>query len=261
MHSKYFDQLSKILSYGIISLHWFNPVLWIMFRYFQGELEKACDERLKSSVLYNVSHRIRNRNMAYLDMDGDGKAEKIVLEPSPETKPDTAPDEPLRYYRLRIGEDALDGYGYSMANTLFAFRLNGQMLLALYEDGPSADPCTYFYRYENGKIKEAGSIEADIRQCSIGSDGIIKGSLWKEIVQTDFIEVRWQLKDGMLMEIPQETYDFLAGNSVELLETLPLHEDIGSTGTFLIQPQQVVFLKITADWEWVFLKAGDGSQG
>ena len=261
MHSKYFDQLSKILSYGIISLHWFNPVLWIMFRYFQGELEKACDERLKSSVLYNVSHRIRNRNMAYLDMDGDGKAEKIVLEPSPETKPDTAPDEPLQYYRLRIGEDALDGYGYSMANTLFAFRLNGQMLLALYEDGPSADPCTYFYRYENGKIKEAGSIEADIRQCSIGSDGIIKESLWKEIVQTDFIEVRWQLKDGMLMEIPQETYDFLAGNSVELLETLPLHEDIGSTGTFLIQPQQVVFLKITADWEWVFLKAGDGSQG
>lgn len=103
--------------------------------------------------------------------------------------------------------------------------------------------------------------EIDIRQCSIGSDGIIKGSLWKEIVQTDFIEVCWQLEDGMLTEIPQETYDFLAGNSVELLETLPLHEDIGSTGTFLIQPQQVVFLKITADWEWVFLKAGDGSQG
>ncbi|HBA50680.1 MAG TPA: hypothetical protein DCZ91_23355 [Lachnospiraceae bacterium] len=42
---------------------------------------------------------------------------------------------------------------------------------------------------------------------------------------------------------------------------MPPHEDIGSTGTFLIQPQQVVSLKITADWEWVLLKAGDGSQG
>nr|WP_302020093.1 M56 family metallopeptidase [uncultured Acetatifactor sp.] len=213
------------------------------------------------SALYNVSHRIRNRNMAYLDMDGDGKAEKIVLEPSAETKPDTAPDEPLRYYRLQIGDDALEGYGYSMANTVFAFQLNGQMLLALYEDGPSADPCTYFYRYENGNIKEAGSIETDIRRCSISSDGIIRGSLWKEIVQTDFIEVCWRLEDGILTEIPQETYDFLSGNSVELLEALPLHEDIGSSGTFLIQPQQVIFLKTTADWEWILLKAQDGSQG
>lgn len=215
----------------------------------------------KHSALYNVSHRVQNRNMAYLDMDGDGKAEKIVLEPSAEAKPDTAPEEPLRYYRLQIGDDALEGYGYSMANTLFAFQLNGQMLLALYEDGPSADPCTYFYRYEDGKIREAGSMETDIRQCTISRDGIIRGSLWKEIVQTDFIEVRWQLKEGVLTEIPQETYDFLAGNSVELLEALPLHKDIGSSSTFLIQPQQVIFLKITADWEWILLKAEDGSQG
>ena len=217
--------------------------------------------QLSHSALYNVSHRIQNRNMAYLDMDGDGKVEKIVLEPSPETKPDTADDEPLRYYRLQIGDDVLDGYGYSMANTLFALQLNGQMLLALYEDGPSADPCTYFYRYENGKIKEAGSMETDIRQCSISNDGIIRGSLWKEIVQTDFIQVRWQLKDGILTEIPQETYDFLSGNSVELREALPLHQDVGSSETFLIQPQQVIFLKVTADWEWILLKAEDGSQG
>lgn len=212
-------------------------------------------------TLFNISHRVKNQNVAYLDMDGDGNAERIILEPSPNAVPEAAPDEPLRYFRLRIGGDVIDGYGYNVANILWAIRLDKAILLAIYEDGPSADPYTRFYGYENGKITEVGAFEDYIGACEISPEGIITGGLRREIVQTDFIEVSWRLEDGVLKEIPQETYDFLTLNYVELLETLPLHTEIGSEETFFVEPQEVRFLKCSADGNWILVETGDGRQG
>ena len=45
MHIRYLDHIWKIMSFVVISVHWFNLFLWFMYRLFQGELEKACDER------------------------------------------------------------------------------------------------------------------------------------------------------------------------------------------------------------------------
>ena len=46
MHIRCLDHIWKIVSFAVISVHWFNPFLWFMYRMFQGELEKACDERV-----------------------------------------------------------------------------------------------------------------------------------------------------------------------------------------------------------------------
>ena len=81
-------------------------------------------------------------------------------------------------------------------------------------------------------------------------------------MQTDWITVRWQLNQGgTLEEIPQEVYDFKSGNWVQLNEELPLHTAVGATETFTIAPQNVRFLQVFADWNWVFLETTDGQQG
>lgn len=214
-------------------------------------------------MLVNVSNRARNQNIAYLDMDGNHTAEQIVLEPSKD--PANAPyfNDPLTYYHLRIGNADLEAFGENLANILWACSLDGrEILLVLYEDGPSADPYTHFYRYQDGQIHEIGGFEDDIRLCKISTDGIITGSIRKEIVQTDWITVRWRIgQDGMLEAIPQDVYDFLNRNWVELYDELPLHPAVGNSETFTAAPQMVRFLQISADWNWILVETADGQQG
>ena len=58
-----------------------------------------------TGTLVNLSNRVRDQNIAYLDMDGDGDIEKITLSPS--ASPDAVQyyreDDPLAYYQLQIG--------------------------------------------------------------------------------------------------------------------------------------------------------------
>ncbi len=218
-----------------------------------------------AGTLVNLSNRIRGQNIAYLDLDGDGTAEKITLSPS--VSPDAVQyyrnDDPLAYYHLQIGSAELEGFGDNVANILWGLSLDGQnILLALYEDGPSADPYTHFYQYQNGKITEIGGFTCDIRLCEISSDGIITSAIRKEIVQTDWIIVRWQIgQNGLLEEIPQDVYDFTSRNWVQLYDALPLHTAVGADDTFTIAPQSVRFLQTSADWNWILLETKDGQQG
>lgn len=217
-----------------------------------------------TGMLVNVSNRVRGQNLAYLDLDSDGTAEKITLSPS--VSPDAVQyyreDDPLAYFHLQVGSAELEGFGDNVANILWALSLDGQnILLALYEDGPSADPYTHFFQYQNGKITEIGGFEDDIRLCEISPDGIITSAIRKEIVQTDWITVRWQIgQDGALEEIPQDVYDFRQGNWVQLYDELPLHPAVGSSDTFTVKPQNVRFLQTSADWNWIFLETEDGQR-
>lgn len=211
-------------------------------------------------ALVNVSHRIPGQNMTYLDMDGDGSVEEIVLEPA---EGEHEADWMLEYYSLQIGEAVMESFSYNLANALWAWSPDGEeIFLILYEDGPSADPYSSFYRYQDGNIIEVGGFEADIRNCVFRSDGTISGPILKEIIQTDWIEVHWQLgENGMLEEIPQEIYDFVSLNEVELLMELPLHPEIGTADTFTIKTQMVKAMKASADFSWILIETQSGEQG
>jgi beta-lactamase regulating signal transducer with metallopeptidase domain len=54
MHIKRFDYLLKIVSFFVLSLHWFNPFVWIAFFISGKDMEMSCDEavikRLGSDV-------------------------------------------------------------------------------------------------------------------------------------------------------------------------------------------------------------------
>lgn len=217
-------------------------------------------------TLVNISHRTRDRNTAYLDIDGDGNAEEIILEPSqdPENMAYRNEIDPLSCFRLQVGSAGIERWGENLSNTLWAVSFDGRsILLVLYEDGPSGDPYTHFYRYQNDQIIEAGGFADDIRLCGISPEGIITSAIRQDVVQTDWITVRWQFgENGMLEEIPQDFYEFQNKNWVNLSEDLPLHTAAESPETFVIPAARSLrFLQTSADWRWVLVETDDGQQG
>jgi len=45
-HIERLDQLWKPMGYAILSVHWFNPVIWLAYAIFCRDIEFACDERV-----------------------------------------------------------------------------------------------------------------------------------------------------------------------------------------------------------------------
>lgn len=48
VHIKRFDNLLKILSVVALCIHWFNPLIWLMYILFNRDLELSCDEKVIS---------------------------------------------------------------------------------------------------------------------------------------------------------------------------------------------------------------------
>ena len=44
MHIKRKDNIFKILAFVLLSVYWFNPLMYIAYRFFSKDLEMACDE-------------------------------------------------------------------------------------------------------------------------------------------------------------------------------------------------------------------------
>lgn len=48
IHIKRIDNLSKIIMLIAISIHWFNPFVWIMYIFYNRDIELSCDEKVIS---------------------------------------------------------------------------------------------------------------------------------------------------------------------------------------------------------------------
>lgn len=44
IHIKRYDIISKLVMAAVVCIHWFNPMVWIMYIFFNRDLELACDE-------------------------------------------------------------------------------------------------------------------------------------------------------------------------------------------------------------------------
>lgn len=224
---------------------------------------KEVRERLLGTpgTLLELSNRALTETYTYIDMDGDGKAEKISLFRDREKKEE-------RYwsydsYCFQVGESQLTGSAECLNNGIWAVSLDGsEMLLVLYEDGPSDDPRTILYAYRDGEVVPAGSFEADIRTCTI-ENGVIKGEVRMDVLQTDRVKAGWHMgSDGILEWMKQESYDFTGLNEITLLTELPLcdvPEEGGETHT--MKPQKVRFLKTDSSSRWIYVQGADGDGG
>ncbi len=45
-HIKSFDNVTKLGAFILLTVHWFNPLVWVCFKLFTKDIELACDERV-----------------------------------------------------------------------------------------------------------------------------------------------------------------------------------------------------------------------
>lgn len=46
MHIRHFDAVWKLAAAAVLCLHWFNPLVWLMYLYLNRDLEMVCDARV-----------------------------------------------------------------------------------------------------------------------------------------------------------------------------------------------------------------------
>lgn len=44
VHIRHHDNLKKVIAHGVLCLHWFNPLVWLMYLLFNRDMELLCDE-------------------------------------------------------------------------------------------------------------------------------------------------------------------------------------------------------------------------
>lgn len=52
-HMKRLDHIAKIIMYISLCIHWFNPLVWVMFRLFERDMEMSCDESAAAKLSEN----------------------------------------------------------------------------------------------------------------------------------------------------------------------------------------------------------------
>lgn len=48
-HIKNFDHITKLVSFVVFAIYWFNPLVWVCYKLFTKDIELACDERVVKS--------------------------------------------------------------------------------------------------------------------------------------------------------------------------------------------------------------------
>ncbi len=61
-HIRRLDHIVKILAFAVLTLHWFNPLVWVAFVLFGNDMEMSCDE----SVMKHMNSDIRGDYSALL---------------------------------------------------------------------------------------------------------------------------------------------------------------------------------------------------
>ena len=54
-HIKSFDNITKLVAFILLAVHWYNPLVWICFKLLTVDIELACDERVIKN--YNLEKR------------------------------------------------------------------------------------------------------------------------------------------------------------------------------------------------------------
>lgn len=240
------------------------------------EYGRSVSEYLRAhpGEVMDVSVRDVSGTRAWLDLNGDGSVEEIEL----------CPDE--AYCRGRIywtdlfdcaslrmnGESCVVGwsYGANLTNYLYAVSLDGrEILIMLYEEGPSDDPESVFFRYEGGTPTEIGMVGSSVGSGSISENGdICIGERW-DIIESGYLEFTYRLNAEYRLErVEGETHEVLRSYWEEyplvLLTKLPIHESPGGAVTGQLEPGEVkytlAYLGKEGESDWIYME-GDNAAG
>lgn len=204
------------------------------------------------------------------DLDGDGKDEQILW--------DAVLDQSSWQYTTTLtvnGTDfasKLQDMGYYCESVMDYWAVvdldvsDAAREIAIFDDGPSDDPNTLFFRYADGKLTLLGAIYGMLSDDGSGQtyhgDGTVDSWLRLDVLQTWFADCTYGLgSDGKLSVIPQDLYypkgDY--GLSLKTLMELPLYtENNANVQAELAPAGTALTLTATDNAEWVQAQTSDG---
>lgn len=210
------------------------------------------------NTIYEVNKIYNLGQSAKMDVDGDGKKDTITFE-SVENELRNG----IENFQIVINGNKFVGEGIHFLKELMALSLDGkELFLITYEDGPSGDPLSIFYRYHRGAIEKIGNIFYDIRQCEI-KDHEIFGLFSCDLIQTQLAYGSWKINaGGKLEQVVADEYNlYNEPNTTTLIKNLPVHKEKNlSSEKSMITPQKITFTKSDAK-NWTYVEGADGTGG
>ena len=236
-------------------------------------LPENAEERILSGELLRMEVSGENTTAGRLDLDGDGEKEVLYLEGYSDFIGDGYRDRGNAlclddHYRVRVNETYYQDYCDYVDPELMAYSPDGEtILLAIYDDGPSADSQTYFFRYDGESVIPAGIIPDDIRTMEVVEQGVLKGNSGKYMIQTDCIVGYWIWNGTEMVLREDEVYEFTGYKwrtdefPTILLMQLTVYEERSEESRAVIMKPQIVDIVRTDAKEWIYLEADDGTAG
>lgn len=190
---------------------------------------------------------------ASFDLNLDGKEDEIKL---------TAIDSRLAHYLLMINDASIEFYADALSYKLQVIRYAGEeWLLLLYDDGPSNDPKTTFYRYRGGTIQIIDSLPCELAYCTISDTGEITGSYRFDAIQTEWAEVTWVYTGEGFERKEQPYYDYSGDMDLTLRVELPVHSEMSLESEAVTLAPQKVKLLYTDMEHWFYVEGENGVGG
>ncbi len=236
------------------------------------KLPEDAEARVLGGELLCMEVTPENSTAGRLDLDGDGQKEVLYLEALGRYFNDDGWDAGIfdSDYRVRVNKSYyIEGYGDRVYPELLVFSPNGEdILLAVYDDGPSNDPETMFFRYDGTGLYPAGRIPADIRDATM-EDGMIKCTFRADMMQTEWAWGYYYWNGSEIVRREDDIYYMVDDSTWREQDEMPLlllreitvfAERSEESQAITMKPQKVRNVA-TDNSQWILLEGEDGTKG
>ncbi len=244
-------------------------------------LPDDAEERILNGEIMYMEVSPDNNTAGRLDLDGDGVKEVIYLEVLSDSPYDNGwkswenGDEIKRViyrsnYRVRVNDQYyLESYFDNIDPLLMAFSPDGkEILLATFDHGPSGDPKTNFYHYDETGVHKAGAIYDDLRNATI-KDGIITCTFRVSMFQLEFAWGHYYWNGTEIVRREDELFYLVNGDRWDieyhmllmLLQEITVYEERSEDSKAIILKPQEVRHVATDLIGWCLLEGRDGTKG
>jgi hypothetical protein len=147
---------------------------------------------------------------------------------------------------------------------------DGKLEIAILDEGPSYDPYTMFFRYEEGALSYIGMVDGfpfkEQNSGRYGFDGgnLVMGTARADLIETSYLDCYWWYDSsaGTLSMQEGAMCSYQTFNPHKLYVDLPIYITMDEDSpTRLLKAQEEVFFLASDLKEWILVEGKDGTRG
>lgn len=174
-------------------------------------------------------------------------------------------------YTVTVNSESLTGRGENVKDDLYGVSLDGKnILIMVYEYGPSDDPLTTFFRYDGNTLLNIGTIASWPENMKI-ENGEIKTKTRCNIMSTAAIQTDWKINNaGYIEEVSKEVYEYsldftYPGKKDDyfacLKDNISVYSEMDEDSEEIVMNPQNVCFPYTDSENWVYVQGETGQGG